>query len=677
MKKNYSIIILFFILSYSCVYADGLLLPSNKNYPKDFLRNKLTHVTVNINGAVSETTVYQEFENEWTDSTDAVYSFPLPANARATKIIYWYNDKSYEAVLKVKEQSTNPGTGEGGIAALVNEYIGKNGIKIELRNIKAGTIQKIELHYIQLCEYYKGRYYYSFPLNTSDFVTHPLDLLQFDINVNSNSKITGYNVPTETGISIKNSSDNNLNLQVIESKAYINHDFEFYFDTDNSDLGIDFYSTASDTMNGHFALFVKPQNEAPSDSILPKRIIFMLSNSNNMTGNKLTQSIFSISKAIDELKQDDLFNIIVFNYSVSTWQSLPVSATSDNIQSAKDYLGTVTSSWGSDMGTAIKSALTEITDNTRNNAIIVFSDGVSSNDPKEIASSNTFKTGIFPIAIGDNPSRERLEMTAALNYGFVTYLDPLDDLSTKISRIIEQVSNPILKDVAFEFGAAQTSDIIPEKIPSTYAGSLFFMTGRYANSGQSALSIAGTANKKVKAYDFHLNFSDSTGTYPFTRTLWAKESIDDIEREIAIYGETTELKNKAIELSLAYGVRCKYTAYIADYQNETSAVDDEKNNLIIPRSYISGNYPNPFNPSTTIRIYLNKSSEGKVKLLRIYNIIGQLVAVIDLTDLSEGWNNIVFNGKDSFGNSLPSGIYIAQLIVGNNVTNSIKLTLLK
>jgi len=101
--------------------ADGLLMPVNEDYPKDFLRNRLTRVNVNIHGLTAETTVYQEFEHEGYDSTDAVYSFPLPDGARATEFVYWFKGKIYKAVLEVKEQSTNPGTGEGGVAAEVNK----------------------------------------------------------------------------------------------------------------------------------------------------------------------------------------------------------------------------------------------------------------------------------------------------------------------------------------------------------------------------------------------------------------------------------------------------------------------------------------------------------------------------------------------------------------------------
>ena len=64
-------------------------------------------------------------------------------------------DTAYTAVLQVKEQATNPGTGEGGLVGQVNSYIGRNGIKILLKGVKAGAIQKVRLRYISVCDYYQ------------------------------------------------------------------------------------------------------------------------------------------------------------------------------------------------------------------------------------------------------------------------------------------------------------------------------------------------------------------------------------------------------------------------------------------------------------------------------------------------------------------------------------------
>ncbi|MDX2430533.1 MAG: VIT domain-containing protein, partial [Bacteroides sp.] len=74
--------ILFFLVSLSLnTYADGIFVPAQKDYPSAYLKNRITDVSVEINGLVAETVVYQEFENEWNDTVSGVYSFPLPPDA--------------------------------------------------------------------------------------------------------------------------------------------------------------------------------------------------------------------------------------------------------------------------------------------------------------------------------------------------------------------------------------------------------------------------------------------------------------------------------------------------------------------------------------------------------------------------------------------------------------------
>ncbi len=658
--------------------ADGLLLPSNENYPKDFLRHRMTRVTVKIHGLVAETYVYQEFVNEWTDSTDAVYSFPLPPDARATELLYWRNDSTFKAVLKVREQVVNPGTGEGGIVAEVNEYIGRNGIKIELKDIAPGIIQRVQLHYISLCDYYRGKATFKFPLDTGDFIKYPLDHLQFTFDVKTNSPITAFDVPTHPDYRVVRQDAQELTLEMIKPKAYIDRDLEFWYQTDNNALGVDFYSAANDSMDGHFVLFVRPQNEASTGSVLPKRIIFLLGNSSRMFGYKLEQSLAAISQCLELLGENDYFNIILFNSYVTSWQNQPIIASSANVRSAKDYLRTIRSSSGSRMDLGLETALGQIKDSNFSNAIIAFTDGRSPIEPRRIESLNTNKAGIFPIGIGDDLDRARLEMTASLNYGFVTYFGENSGMTTGIIRVFNQISQPILQDVAIEYGRADLYNLLPAKIPTTYAGSYFFTTGRYKNPVKSALAIAGKSVTGLNAYDFQLEFSKQTNANKFAEFIWAREMIDALEREVEIYGETVALKDTLIDLSLRYNIRCRYTAYIADYKTIFTRVErGEKTLVSMPASYLIGNYPNPFNPTTTIQFYLSESSlDAKIKLVRIFNALGQLVAIIDIGHYSPGIHVIHFDGRDFFGNPLPAGMYFVRLQVGDEVS-TIRIALVK
>jgi len=668
----------FLFIAAGTIFSNGLMMPTNAGYPKDFLKNTVTKVDVNIFGLIAETIVYQEFVNEWDDSTDVVYSFPLPPEARATLFNYQFKGQWYTAVLKITEQATNPGTGEGGIAAYVNSYIGRNGIKVHLKGVQRRAVQKVELRYISILDYHKGINTYKFPLNTEDFVKYPLDHLEFNFNVTSNSEILSHGLISHDGYNVISSFEKSITAEFIASKSYLNKDLEFFFETKHQQLGVDFYSVAGDSADGHFALFVRPQKSALQEEVFPRQVIFLLSNSGSMFGNKLNQSINAIKYSLDQLTSIDKFNIVVFNSSVKLWQSAPVYADSANIQAAKTHLSTININSGNALQTALNQCLTQIKDDSFSNSILLFTDGRAALNPRDIESINTFNTGIFPIGIGADLDRAKLEMTASLNYGFVTYVDYDENIGEKMKRVFDQINSPLMKQIAMEYGRADLTNLIPSKTPSIYAGSMFYLVGRYKNPGLSSLAIAGMSNSGMKAYSFQLNFNSNIGQYKFVESIWAKMKIDALEWEVEIYGESPELKAELIALSLKYNIRCRYTAYIADYEEDVIGTATEERDLVAADySYLFSNYPNPFNPSTTFRIFINESDFGKTKLLRIFNILGQLIAIIDISHLKSGWHDIQFNGKDLYGNSLTSGIYFTQLIIGSKVANTLRINLIK
>jgi aminopeptidase N len=74
------------------------------------------------------------------------------------------------------------------------------------------------------------------------------------------------------------------------------------------------------------------------------------------------------------------------------------------------------------------------------------------------------------------------------------------------------------------------------------------------------------------------------------------------------------------------------------------------------------NYPNPFNPATTIRFRLN---EPAAVSLRIYDAAGRLVRALVGTPLSAGTYARVWDGTDSRGAAVSSGVYLYRLDAGS------------
>lgn len=533
------------------------------------------------------------------------------------------------------------------------------------------------MHYISQLEYYAGKYNYEFPLRTDRFTKNQLDQLRFDIKINSNSKIKNVSSASHSELKEVVSSDNYRQLRILQPKAYLNRDFSLSYEIEQNEMAVDFYSVNGDsTEEGHFTLFVRPQTNSTPSEQLPKRAIFLLG---RMYGIQKENAITGISNSLDNLNENDYFNVVAYDYETKSWKDSVVKATTTNIEAAKTFLSTLYISYGANLDTALYKCLDMMKNDEYDNSILLFESGRPSVEPEQISIANKYNAGIFPIAFGEEVSRESMEMLAGMNYGFVTYIGAEDNIYDKINKVVSQINKPVMKKVAMEYGKADLSDLIPAKAPSLYAGSSFFTAGKYRNSGNSSLAIAGKTVNGTEAMNFNLNFTEKTDTNNFAKYLWAKEKIAAMEREILVNNSQEELKDSLVAISLKYNIRCMFTAYIADYKEEDpgpTSVDNELKGLI-PETYIAGNYPNPFNPTTTIRFYINSFDAGKVKLLKIYNILGELVTVIDLSAYGEGWHNVSFNGRDYFGNILSSGIYLAQLQIGNEIRNTIKMNLLK
>ncbi len=86
-----------------------------------------------------------------------------------------------------------------------------------------------------------------------------------------------------------------------------------------------------------------------------------------------------------------------------------------------------------------------------------------------------------------------------------------------------------------------------------------------------------------------------------------------------------------------------------------------------------GNYPNPFNPDTTIQFSLQEAGEV---LIEIYNISGQKIRTLVRGHYNSGRYRSVWNGKDDSDKIVGSGIYLYRMVTDNH-TSTRKMMLIK
>ncbi len=95
---------------------------------------------------------------------------------------------------------------------------------------------------------------------------------------------------------------------------------------------------------------------------------------------------------------------------------------------------------------------------------------------------------------------------------------------------------------------------------------------------------------------------------------------------------------------------------------------------VIPRDYSLGqNFPNPFNPQTTISFALPQA--GRVRIV-VYNVLGQAIKTLADDNFAAGTHKLVWDGTNASGASVSSGIYFYR-IEANSYKASKKMILLK
>ena len=108
-------------------------------------------------------------------------------------------------------------------------------------------------------------------------------------------------------------------------------------------------------------------------------------------------------------------------------------------------------------------------------------------------------------------------------------------------------------------------------------------------------------------------------------------------------------------------------------EEPSSAALSREEGVIPVEVKLHPNYPNPFNPNTTIPFSLNKPSRIR---LEIYSSTGRRVKVLLAKELGAGEYQVIWDGTNQVGSLVASGSYYCRLS-GSDFMKTQTLTLLK
>ncbi|MCX6150635.1 MAG: M1 family aminopeptidase [Ignavibacteriales bacterium] len=243
------------------------------------------------------------------------------------------------------------------------------------------------------------------------------------------------------------------------------------------------------------------------------------------------------------------------------------------------------------------------------------------------------------------------------------------------------VFNNIINDIfnTFSYGNYSTEDFLSIVNNRTGSNHQWFFDQWIYDTGYPVYIVNWSSDKGNGNYIVNLNITQvQTNRSVFTMPIELTFSTASGDTVIKVF-------NDLREQSFFFKFNNEPTQFSFDKNNliplkEVQVISDVAKMDIAYRDYfLFQNYPNPFNPSTTIKYVLPKSSSVELK---IYDLMGREIRTLVSDIISDGYKEIVWDGRNCSGEQVSSGIYLYRLSAksledGKTFEKSAKLVFMK
>ena len=695
MKK---IIYIIFAVTFSLnlLRANGVGIVDAANATYLLLSSSIVEVEVENQVGIIKAT--QTFRNTLDSSVVFKYGFPLPNGASAINLRWYINGIWKEAGIKPEPQDTTfPGDGGNPDPDLLT-YLGETPLYFDLSDtLFVDSLTIFEITYVQFLPYSFGNVTFEYQNDYSLIQSDPLNVQHLLFTLNSDRAIDNIQcLSHNTSQLINNGNYAFAEVLLTEQPADIN--YKILYTLSLNELGLFSFTTMQpdtlvpDSLGNGFFTFVAEPDPGETTDVINKVFTLIVDRSGSMSGNKIVQARNAASFIMQNLNEGDKFNIVDFSTEVSSFRQGHVEFNTSNESAALSYISTFVANGSTNISGAFDTAVPQFSaaNDSTANIIIFFTDGmpttgITTTEPLVEHINSLVKTTetnimIFCFGIGLDVNQQLLTLISQDNLGVATFLMN-DELEEKITNFYLQIRNPVLLNTSISFTPKVLSEIYPDPLPNLYKGQQMIVSGRYNEPLDVDVTLSGEAFGQPVEYTYKMSLTDSSVfNYQFLPKVWAKLKIENLlilYYSLYPFSEETEaIKEEIKQISISYGVISPFTSFTGDVVGINERETSSNKNSSQPGEYkLLGNYPNPFNPSTTIRFSVGDPLNKIVKV-KIYNSVGELIRILTLYVGDAGIYEIQWDGLLYSGNPASTSVYIYVIDMGNVVLSG-KMVLMK
>ncbi|NKB66057.1 MAG: VWA domain-containing protein [Candidatus Latescibacteria bacterium] len=712
----------------------------------------ITSVTVDveIDERVARTRTDQVFTNRANRQVEGIYEFTLPEGAIITDLVLWIGDKRVQGLILEKEEArqTYDAIVRRNVDPALVEQVTQTKFRLSIFPFPAGGSRRVEFEYMQILDARHGAMEYTFPLAPETEQPLQMELFVLRAQVRSQHAFTATTSGLPQLTEVERPDEYTASVFYGNEQLSPQADFTLAIRQTDQQIRPTMLSFAprGDDPFGYYALWLPPLTQLTDADPLPRSLTFVIDISSSMQRGKLQAVKGALNAAVEDLQENDLFNIVVFTHKAEAWADEPLPATADNKTAASAFINRQDALGVSNFEAGLSQALQQVFPQGRQNHVVFLTDGwptIGETEPealKELAHQwSGGQARLFTVGVGDDLDRAFLTGLAEDNSGEAHFLSAEGDIEVALRALFLAFTFPVFVPQDLAFAGLDIHDVHPRGVEVLSAGEELFQVGRYLVGGPFTLTLSGQVQEDQLELEFPLELAQADTSRALLPRLWAHQKVQALEDQIARFGTQNELLDNILALGLDYRLVTRRTSLFAPDDGvevnprprnvggtPTAVGDDRPTNrwlgrdfflqdgvwidqayqpgmprelyearpdqpaelaafaelgqamvvvaqkrayeirpgLQVSRPVLGQNAPNPFNASTTIAFQIPHGLAGTDIYLRIYNLAGQLVRVLQPETRQAGEHRITWDGRDSQYREAASGVYIYRLEAG-------------
>jgi Ca-activated chloride channel family protein len=582
------------------VRADGFVVPVR---PEISVRGhwavKYHRVSVTVRDQVASVSIDQAFVNTGKGMIEVEYLFPVPPEAALDAMTLIVGGKEYTArLLKADEarkvyedivrRKKDP--------ALL-EYAGFGLYRTRAFPLEPGKPVRVVVNYRSVCRKDRDLVEVWYPLNTGKFSVRPIEDVEVRVDIRARCDITSVYSPTHQ-ITVSRRGPRHLIARYAQKNALPNRDLVVYYRAADEKVGATLltYQGRAD-QNGYFMLLVSPNPRSAGKVVVAKDVAVVLDRSGSMSGKRIVQAKEALNFILKNLNAGDRFNLIVYNDSVEPFFETLVAADKHNLVKAAEWVDGIEAAAGTNIHEALQVAMKTLAagqtgGSPRPGYLIFLTDGLpTAGNIKEAdiladtSRANTCGARLFALGVGYDVNVRLLDKLVGQNHGRSDYVKETEPVEAKAASLYNKIKNPVMTELQLKVAGVRLVETYPRELGDLFDGDQIVSVGRYdhqdarklptreAGCNQTQLIIAGMYQGKKRAFEYAVKFRrpGKDMRYQFVEELWAVRRVGFLLDQIQLNGQSKEVVDELVRLSMKHGIMTPYTSFLAD---ETVRLDD-------------------------------------------------------------------------------------------------------